>query len=92
MFRYFLISVISAVVVLIIIALLILLIHYLLEKDIRKLQMQLIKDRMNKDKLLYTCDKDAINDEDLKRFREMADQIYVLSEESDHVKIEEVVE
>lgn len=91
MFRYFLISVISAVVVLIIIALLILLIHYLLEKDIRNLQMQLIKDRMNNDKLLYSCDKDAINDEDLKRFREMANQIYAFSEESDHVKIEEVV-
>ena len=46
---------------------------------------------MNNDKLLYTCDKDAINDEDLKRFREMANQIYAFSEESDHVKIEEVV-
>lgn len=80
MLRWFLIGFLCAVVVLIIIIMLILLIHYLLEKDIRKLQLQLIKDRMNND-ILYTFDKDAINDEDLKRFYEMADQIIRLEVE-----------
>lgn len=84
MLRWFLIGFLCAAVVLIIITLLILLIHYILEKDIRKLQVQLIKDRMNNYKLLYTYDKDAINDEDLKRFVEMAEQINVITKEPYH--------
>lgn len=84
MLRWFLIGFLCAAVVLIIITLLILLIHYILEKDIRKLQVQLIKDRMNNYKLPYTYDKDAINDEDLKRFVEMAEQINVITKEPYH--------